>query len=140
MDCGEGMAAGSHQDSGIASREWQQAAAIFLAALNLPPDSRRAYIAGLSIDDPVREQVRLLLAGQEDSHGLLRSTNARLDSPGLSPILLPVLIGPYRLLELIGRGGMGAVYRAERADGHVQKQVAIKLIGADAVCRRYVER
>src|SRR5438477_360128 len=36
--------------------------------------------------------------------------------------------GPYRLLNLIGRGGMGAVYLAERADGEVTQRLAVKLL------------
>ena len=37
-------------------------------------------------------------------------------------------IGPYRILREIGRGGMGAVYLAERADGQYEHRVALKLI------------
>ncbi len=37
-------------------------------------------------------------------------------------------LGPYRLLEVLGRGGMGVVYLAERADKQFEKQVAIKLM------------
>jgi eukaryotic-like serine/threonine-protein kinase len=37
-------------------------------------------------------------------------------------------IGPYRLLNELGRGGMGIVYLAERADGHYRRRVAIKLL------------
>jgi len=42
-------------------------------------------------------------------------------------------LGDYRLLSLIARGGMGEVYRAERADGHYEQQVAVKIVreGAD---------
>ncbi len=38
------------------------------------------------------------------------------------------LVGPYRLLEVLGRGGMGTVWLAERADGQFEQQVALKLI------------
>jgi serine/threonine protein kinase/tetratricopeptide (TPR) repeat protein len=40
-------------------------------------------------------------------------------------------LGPYRLIELIGRGGMGEVYQAERADDHYDSRVAIKLVRVD---------
>ena len=38
--------------------------------------------------------------------------------------------GAYRLIRLLGNGGMGAVYLAERADGEVEQQVAIKFLRA----------
>ncbi|MCW7541667.1 protein kinase, partial [Aquabacterium sp. A7-Y] len=54
-------------------------------------------------------------------------------------------LGPYRIVELIGRGGMGEVYRAERADGQYEQQVAIKLMGHSfdrehAISRFHAER
>ena len=42
------------------------------------------------------------------------------------------LIGSYRVKSLIGQGGMGTVYLAERADGEIDQKVAIKLLRADA--------
>jgi tetratricopeptide (TPR) repeat protein len=41
-----------------------------------------------------------------------------------------LVIGPFRLAEQIGQGGMGAVYRAERVDGAFTQRVAVKLIDA----------
>jgi len=41
-------------------------------------------------------------------------------------------VGAYRILSLIGRGGMGEVYRAERADGQFEQQVALKLMQREA--------
>ena len=40
--------------------------------------------------------------------------------------------GPYELVRLLGRGGMGAVFLAQRTDGEVEQQVAIKFVRADA--------
>ena len=39
-------------------------------------------------------------------------------------------MGPWRLDEVIGRGGMGVVYRASRADGAYEREVALKLLHA----------
>jgi tRNA A-37 threonylcarbamoyl transferase component Bud32/TolB-like protein/Tfp pilus assembly protein PilF len=51
------------------------------------------------------------------------------------------LLGPYRILSEIARGGMGAVYLAERADGQYQQRVALKLIkrglDIDPMLRRF---
>jgi serine/threonine protein kinase len=49
-------------------------------------------------------------------------------------------IGPYRIVELIGRGGMGRVYRAVRADAQFDKSVALKRIQAGFDTRQIVER
>ena len=51
------------------------------------------------------------------------------------------VIGSYRLLDRIGRGGMGTVYLAERADGEYEHRVAVKLLrrglDTDDVTRRF---
>lgn len=50
-------------------------------------------------------------------------------------------VGAWRLVEKIGQGGMGSVYRAERADGAFHKEVAIKLLrGGDARFSQQLER
>lgn len=52
------------------------------------------------------------------------------------------MVGRYRLIEEIGRGGMGTVWRAERADGQFEQEVALKLIkrgmDSDEVLARFV--
>src|SRR5690606_38801384 len=52
-------------------------------------------------------------------------------------------VGPYRIVGEIGRGGMGVVYLAERADGHFEQRVAIKLIDSsdadDPLHRRFLD-
>lgn len=56
-----------------------------------------------------------------------------LDRLGAVPSELPpgARIGPYRVIEEIGRGGMAVVYRAERADGEFEQTVALKLVRPD---------
>lgn len=50
------------------------------------------------------------------------------------------MIGPYRVLRELGKGGMGVVYLAVRDDGAFRKNVAIKLLRGDAVTPEFVDR
>jgi serine/threonine-protein kinase len=50
------------------------------------------------------------------------------------------LIGPYRIVRVLGRGGMGEVYLCERADDQFRKQVAIKLVGGGLISRQVQNR
>jgi serine/threonine protein kinase len=49
-------------------------------------------------------------------------------------------LGPYQIVREIGRGGMGTVYLAERADGQYQKRVAIKLLNPQFGDRHFLRR
>ncbi len=50
------------------------------------------------------------------------------------------LFGPFRVLRLIGKGGMGAVYLAERVEGDFSQQVALKLLAPHLVDEKFAER
>jgi eukaryotic-like serine/threonine-protein kinase len=85
-----------------------------------------------SADDSVHDGVhaaRVSDAADAAAHG-----NASAVQPGGR-------IGPYRVIREIGRGGMGAVYSAERADGEFEKRVALKLVkrgmDTDEILRRF---
>ena len=92
-------------------------------------------------DADVRAEVRSLL---KHVGGSTRTDALDGGVGGLTPDLLDHLddgpdrrgqqLGNYRLLEVLGRGGMGVVYRAERADGEYEREVALKLLpqGLDA--------
>ncbi len=105
---------------------------IFDRALDLPRTERTAFLDGACGDDAdVRSQVERLLAFSEKTLSRLESGVAA----GLWPAAddapvesgKPDRVGPYRILEEIGRGGMGVVYLGERADGHFEQEVAVKV-------------
>lgn len=103
--------------------------ALFHELADLPHEEREARLAGPEIDPSIKEQVRELLAHDSaDSTALQREIGdcatlalARIDRVGLR-------CGAFRLVSVIGQGGMGVVYLAERADGEVVQRAAVKLL------------
>jgi len=119
---------------------WTAVQTLFDAALDLPPAERDAYLRDACGDDPdlYREVASLL---NIEVHSLLRGL--ALDAVDVSAVLSREgeRVGPYRIEKEIGRGGMGAVFLAERADGAFEQRVALKLVkrgmDSDAVLRRF---
>lgn len=96
-------------------RQWEQVEAHFAEIADLAPEQQEAYLSRLSGQNAwLRDELASLLLAHRDGSTFLEHE--------------PDLIGPYRVLQEIGRGGMGTVYRAERADGQFQQQVAIKVV------------
>ena len=110
---------------------WQEVETILAAVIELPKDARAARVDQLCGDRvELRAEVESLLAAHEEAAGFMAvDTQIRLE-PASNISLVGKRLGPYCLLEVVGAGGMGAVYRAERTDGRFQKQVAIKVVPA----------
>lgn len=93
-----------------------------------------AWLARETADDPaLRAEVERLLAAERAASGPLDTPLARhaLFEPSPADDEEPRLeqqIGPFVLRRLLGRGGMGSVYLAERADGGFEQTVALKLL------------
>jgi len=125
---------------------WQKVEGIFHAALERPPGERAAWIAGAcGSDHELCHEVSSLLASDVDGAG------GFLQSKVESAVLTfhqdggqsgaGRRIGPYQLVREIGRGGMGAVWLAVRADDQYVTEVAIKLVrqglDTDFILRRF---
>jgi eukaryotic-like serine/threonine-protein kinase len=103
--------------------------ALLDGALDVPPDHREAWLReACAGDDALRRQVADLLAAHERPGGLLDRGLALEAAMLVERARPPRPIGPYRILEEIGRGGMSVVYRAERSDGHFRRRVALKVL------------
>ena len=102
---------------------------IFLAASEIEAAvERAAYLdEACGGDEWCRAQVEKLLAAHEVAGSFMRhdATESTVDGP--APNLLGSTIGPYKLLQRIGEGGMGVVYMAEQSEP-VQRRVALKII------------
>jgi serine/threonine protein kinase len=112
---------------------WQQVKAALHELMQLEPGPRLAYLARIAGADPgLRVELDLMLAANDEvSPDFLSAPAIALAALDEMPLRDPMLgrrLGHYQILEKIGSGGMGEVYRAVRADDEYQQQVAIKLV------------
>lgn len=95
--------------------------------LDLPAEARENWLA--TREGPARElvtELRAMLA-QADESFLAKGVEVPGELLGSRAEREGDLVGPYRLLRPLGEGGMATVWLAERADGTMQRQVALKL-------------
>jgi serine/threonine protein kinase/tetratricopeptide (TPR) repeat protein len=113
--------------------KWERVKALFQSALERAPTEREGFLAQASGGDrSLRAEVESLLASHQNAHhfvGILsQPLAANSPAPEIQDPLIGRLIGSYRVVRQIGRGGMAIVYLGVRADDQYRKQVAIKLV------------
>ena len=111
---------------------WQQIEAVLDEVLDTPAHGRAALLAERTAGDPeLRREVESLLA----AHG---EAGSFLETPAVD---FGAVFGVWRIERELGRGGMGAVYLATRADGQFEQRVALKVVkrGMDSaeIVRRF---
>jgi tetratricopeptide (TPR) repeat protein len=125
--------------------EWSKIKEVLQTALELDPRLRVQFLdSACAESDPIRGEVESLLQSYEQDEAFLELP-AAIDAAELvantaSAAWIGRRLGSYQLLEEIGEGGMGAVYRAVRADGMFDKQVAVKLIRSGLSTDFFVSR
>jgi eukaryotic-like serine/threonine-protein kinase len=118
---------------------WERLQTHFDRLVELEPDQRAEELASLAISEGDRQLLDQLLRAHDDPDPLLESASA----PDLLDLVdeddhdAPVKIdwcgrtlGPWRVGEQIGRGGMSVIHSGFRADGQFEKTVAIKVLDA----------
>lgn len=106
---------------------------LFSIAIDMPEDERDAWLRDeCSDDNEVYHELLTLLQAHHDS-GEFLSRPADMEAI-VDPLvdLIGQRVGAYQVQQLLGKGGMGSVYLADRVDGEYEQQVAIKLITAHA--------
>ena len=113
----------------------------FHAIADLSVEDRDRYFEEHRIDPEIRSEVIALLAFDSGSNITLERDISHIAQHALTRLAPQgTLCGPYRLDSLLGSGGMGSVYLAERVDGEVIRRVAIKLLRPGADSSRLRER
>jgi len=107
-------------------RSWQKVEDLYHAALARPAEERDGFLqAACGTDAELRREVKSLLGCEEEARGLLEQPAASAATQKLA-VVRGTRLGPYEVVELIGAGGMGEVYRAR--DARLGRDVAIKVL------------
>jgi eukaryotic-like serine/threonine-protein kinase len=135
----------------MTAERWDRIERIFEEAALRPPTERADFLdAACGEDAALRAEVEALLAADPLADEFLERLGAEVVGPAMegalaeNDSLIGTRLGPYRIEAQVGRGGMGAVYRASRADGAFEQTVALKVVRRDLspemVARFYAER
>ncbi|MGE0814100.1 MAG: tetratricopeptide repeat protein [Vicinamibacterales bacterium] len=113
-----------------ARSHWQALDALFHAARDRPPAARAAFLTEACPEDPaLRAEVEAMLEAEAPEHAL--AIERLVPDPPAAPASDPIVgmrLGPWKVVDVLGHGGMGTVYLAERADGQYRQRVALKLV------------
>jgi len=114
------------------AERWDAIRDIFEQALSRPPDERMEFLSrACAGDEDVRRDVESLIDAFERPGPFDDLADELVPPLAISlqeSSLVGEQVGPYRIVREIGRGGMGAVYLAERDDGSFEQTVALKLV------------
>ena len=125
------------------AEQWKQVKEIFSEAVELPHAERLVFIEQKSGgDELIIREVHALLESDEEAEDFIENPLAAVSHLVRDEMALAgKKVGAYKIEKEIGRGGMGAVYLASRADKEFEKRVALKLIkrgfDTDEIIKRF---
>ncbi|MFN8582337.1 MAG: serine/threonine-protein kinase [Gemmatimonadaceae bacterium] len=121
------------------AERWRRVSAVLDEVLDAPPERRQQLLNDLCAgDDALRNEVLELLDADQRAESFLATPASVHGAPLLEEPRAPNVgsdvgrvLGPWRLISVLGEGGMGRVYVAERADGQYAHEVAVKMLKAE---------
>jgi len=124
------------------SNQWDKIQTLFKEIVDLDPESRIERLESVKTESPLLyDELQSLLAADSRQTSMLDGfAIEQVDLSDLVP-MEGVQVGPFEVIETIGTGGMGNVYRAKRVQGGFDQTVALKLIkygmGNEQAIRRF---
>ncbi|MES1260248.1 MAG: serine/threonine-protein kinase [Acidobacteriota bacterium] len=109
--------------------EWRRIKALFDAAAELPPSDRGPYLVTACAGDlRLIAEVQSLLDSLDSAGDFIETPPPQANLAADPAFHTGMSIGPYRIVQVIGEGGMGMVYQAVRVDDLYRKLVALKVV------------
>jgi len=131
--------------AGMTPERWREVQRLFEEVLEKRPDERAAALEQATVADPaLRREVVSLIRSLESASRFLEEPAWGEPTPAdpVEPFAPGIEVGAYRLERLLGSGGAGQVFLAERADAAYEKKVAVKVLkrgmDTDELVRRFV--
>jgi len=128
---------------------WKKVDNLLQSALEIAPERREEFLRQECDGDPsLADEVMSLLTSYRRAGGFLETPAAEMAARAIAAEAAPApcssragqVVSHYRLLKMIGSGGMGTVWLAERCDGRFERKVAIKFIHLAVLDQAATER